>query len=161
MIELACFFMQTDAKIIVYQLIQFSPEDSWRVVLDGELMGSIDKLDGNWKQLSGEDFPEELLGSIIKLIAQQHFNQLPSALMSRWNNMIHEVILKSDQEYLVVCKPAISFKSFEGIFSKFVPGLLKDEWPVSFQVFNHDFSDDFTVLAYPVIHQDSAIACNK
>ncbi|GGE48840.1 hypothetical protein EV200_10439 [Pedobacter psychrotolerans] len=153
MIELECFFTQADTEILVYQVIQFSPEDSWRVVLDGELMGSLDKFDGNWKQLSGEDFSEELLNSLIKLIEKQHFNQLPLALTSRWNNMIHEVVAKSDQEYLVVCKSGISFKSFEGIFSKFVPGLLKDEWPISFQVFNHDFSDDFTVLAKPTVRK--------
>lgn len=161
MIELACFFTKADAEILVYQVIQFSPEDSWRVVLDGELMGSIDKFNGTWKQLSGDDFPGELFDEIVTLIEKQYFNQLPSALMSRWNNIIHEVVARSDHEYLVVCRSGVSFESFKGIFSKFVPGLLKDEWPISFQVFNHDFSDDFTVLAYPVIHHDRAIAWNK
>lgn len=149
MIVLAFFSKQTDTEMLVYQLIQFSPEDPWRLLLDGELLGSMEKSEGTWRQVSGANFPPSFFKELVAFIDQQNFNHLPLALTSRWSNLIQEVVVRSDREYLVVCKAGISFKSFEGIFSKFVSGLLKDEWPVQFNVFNHDFSDDFTVLAKP------------
>ncbi len=151
MIELEYFLSDVDATVSVYQVIQFSPDDPWRVVLDGELLGSIDKIEGSWRQLSGEDFSVQFFNEIVAFIEKQNFNNLPAALISRWNNQIQEVVTRSDQEYLVICKAGISFSSFEGIFSRFVICLLKDEWPVNFRVFSHDFSQDFSLLAKPVV----------
>lgn len=157
MIELEYFLSEANDEVLVYQVIQFSPEDPWRVVLNGELLGSLDKFEGQWRQLSGEDFANQFFIDIVKFIDKQHFNDLPSALMSRWNKQIHEVVPRSDQEYLVVCKAGIGFKSFEGIFSRFVSGLLKDEWPINFRVFSHDFSEDFTLQAKPSVWKKNAV----
>ncbi|MFD2287402.1 hypothetical protein GJU39_07525 [Pedobacter petrophilus] len=149
MIELEYFLSHAEDEVLMYQVIQFSPDDPWRVVLDGELLGSLDKVEGQWMQISGKDFSSKFFKDIVGFIDKQYFNDLPAALMSRWNKQIHEVLPRSDQEYLVVCKDGIGFKSFEGIFSRFVSGLLKDEWPINFRVFSHDFSEDFTLLAKP------------
>ncbi|MCX2586294.1 hypothetical protein [Pedobacter sp. MR22-3] len=153
MIELEFFSRKANDELLIYQMIQFSPEDPWRLLLEGELLGSMEKSEGTWHQVSGTDFSPSFLRELAAFIDQQNFNHLPLALTSRWGNLIHKVIIKSDREYLVVCKADISFRSFEGIFSKFVSGLLKDEWSVTFQVFNHDFSDDFTVQAKPTVRQ--------
>ena len=151
MIELEYFLPQAEEdEVLMYQVIQFSPDDPWRVVFNGELIGSLDKIEGKWIQVSGKDFSNQSFEDISNFIDKQNFNDLPAALMSRWNKQIHEVVPRSDQEYLVVCKDGIGFKSFEGIFSRFVSGLLKDEWPVNFRVFSHDFSEDFTILTKPV-----------
>ncbi len=151
MIELEYFLERSAGEVLVYQVIQFSAEEPWRVVFDGEVLGSLKKLEGKWKQLSGNDLPAEMVSGIVALVDGQYFNDLPTQILSRWPNLIAEVVCKSDQDYLVICKVDISFKSFQGIFSKFISGLLQDEWAVSFRVFNHDFSDDFYVEAKPVI----------
>ncbi|MGN7986254.1 hypothetical protein ACTJKC_02880 [Pedobacter sp. 22226] len=151
MIELEYFFDGENGAVEVYQLIQFGAGEPWRIVLDGELLGSLEKLQGTWRQLSGDELRTELFNGLICHINNQYFNSLPEQICSRWPNLVEKVVLKSDEAYLVICKEGISFKSFERIFSRFVPGLLKDEWVVKFQVFNHDFSDDFLLEASPLV----------
>ncbi|MBB6238260.1 hypothetical protein HDC90_002892 [Pedobacter sp. AK013] len=29
------------------------------------------------------------------------------------------------------------------MFEKFVPAMIKDEWPINFKVYSHDFEEDF------------------
>jgi len=149
MIELEYFLDRENGAVEVYQLIRFARAEPWRIVLEGELLGSIEKLQGSWGQLSGEPLSAELFGHLTRHIDSQHFNRLPEQLCQRWPKQIETVVARSDAEYLVICKAALNFKSFEGIFSRFVPGLLQDEWSVSFRVFNHDFSEDFSLLAAP------------
>lgn len=150
MIELDYFFTESDEKSSHYQLIQFSQNEPWRLVQDGELLGSLEKWNGKWKQLTGSPLSDVLLEGICKLIESQHYRQLTEQLLSRWGNVIAEVITKSDDEYLIICKERVSFRSFTSIFSKFVSTMLKDEWPVRFQLFNADFSEDFEITAQPV-----------
>ncbi|SDD14223.1 hypothetical protein [Pedobacter soli] len=150
MIELDYFFTESDEKSSHYQLIQFSQNEPWRLVQDGELLGSLEKWNGKWQQLSGSPLSDALLEGICKLIESQHYHELPVQLLSRWGNVIAEVITKSDDEYLIICKERVSFRSFTSIFSKFVSTMLKDEWPVRFQLFNADFSEDFEIMAQPV-----------
>jgi len=149
MIELECFFDGENGTVEVYQLIRFAVGEPWRVVLDGELLGSVEKMQGNWRQLSGAELKAGIFNGLTRHIDDQYFNRLPEELCLRWPNQIEKVLATSDEEYLVICKAAVSFKSFEGIFSRFVPGMLKDEWIVKFRVFNHDFSDDFLLEAKP------------
>ncbi|WP_175636391.1 hypothetical protein [Pedobacter ghigonis] len=150
MIELDYFFTQNDEKSGHYQLIQFAQNEPWRLVQDGELLGSLEKWNGKWQQLSGNPLSDALLQGISKMIESQHYHQLPAQLLSRWGNVIAEVVTKSDHEYLIICKEEVSFRSFVTIFSKFVSTMLKDEWPVSFKLFNADFSEDFELTAHPV-----------
>ncbi len=93
--------------------------------------------------------------------AQNFFNSLPQEICSRWPNLVEKVVLQSDTAYMVICKEGISFKSFERIFSRFVPGLLKDEWAIKFQVFNHDFSDDFSLNATPLVYKKETFGWEK
>jgi len=93
----------------------------------------------------GEYLSPAMVQEAGKLIDQQHYHTLPAEICARWPKLIAEVIAKTDREYVVVCKPLINFETFERIFTKFVPGLIKDEWSVDFQVYNHDFSEDFVL----------------
>ncbi len=153
MTELDYFFEGEDEGSELYQLIRFGAGEPWRIVLDGELLGSLEKLQGTWRQLSGDDLNKQLFSMLTGHIDAQNFNSLPGEICSRWPNLVEKVMFRSDAAYMVICKEGISFKSFERIFSRFVPGLLKDEWTVSFQVFNHDFSDDFSVDARPLVYK--------
>ena len=147
MTQLDYFFSHLNGNTVSYQLIQFSVSEPWRIVLDGECLGSIEKMGKDWRQLTGNDLDATFLTGITTFIESQHFNSLPDEILSRWPKLIKEVVMKSDEEYLIICKAGIHFASFERIFTRFIPGLLKDEWPVSFQVYNHDFSADFTFQA--------------
>lgn len=147
MTQLDYFFTGENEDTESYQLIQFSPSEPWRIVLDGEYLGSIEKVGKDWRQKSGKNLDTTFFTGITTFIESQHFNSLPNEILSRWPKLIQEVIMKSDEKYLVICKASIHFESFERIFTRFISGQLKDEWPISFQVYNHDFSADFTVQA--------------
>jgi len=153
MIELEYFFDGENGTVEVYQLIRFGADNAWRIVIDGELIGSLENLHGTWRQLSGDEISAALFIRLTGHIEAQYFNWLPEEICSRWPNLVEKVVLRSDADYMVICKKGISFKSFEQLFSKFIPGLLKDEWAVKFQVFNHDFSDDFLIEARPLVYK--------
>ncbi|SDG74123.1 hypothetical protein SAMN05421827_11097 [Pedobacter terrae] len=153
MTELEYFFEGENGISAVYQLICFGAGEPWKIVLDGELIGCMEKWQGTWRQQSGDELNEDLLIGITKHIDAQYFNCLPKEICSRWPNLVEKVVLRSDTAYMIICKEGISFKSFQRIFSRFVPGLLKDEWAVNFQVFNHDFSDDFSLRAKPLVYK--------
>jgi len=153
MIELEYFYDGENGAVMVYQLIQFEAGEPWRIVLDGELLGSLENPQGTWRQLSGDDLSAELFNSLTGHIDNQYFNILPEEICSRWPNLVERVVLISDAAYMVICKEGISFRSFERIFSRFIPGLLKNEWAVKFQVFNHDFSDDFLLESRPLVYK--------
>ncbi|GAA3976534.1 hypothetical protein GCM10022246_31080 [Pedobacter ginsengiterrae] len=161
MVELEYFFDGKNGVVEVYQLIRFATDEPWSIVLDGELLGSIEKLHDIWRQESGNDLSTELFNGITQHIDDQYFNSLPQEICSRWPNLVEKVVLKSDTAYMVICKEGISFKSFERIFSRFVPGLLKDEWAIKFQVFNHDFSDDFSLNATPLVYKKETFGWEK
>lgn len=150
MIELDYFFAGSYENSGHYQLIQFSVNEAWRLVQDGTLLCSLEKWDGQWQQLSGKALSAELFAGICKMIESQHYHQLSVQIIARWSNVIAEVITKSDDEYLIICKEHVGFKSFGTIFSRFIPTMLKDEWPVRFQLYNHDFSEDLALVAQPV-----------
>jgi len=151
--ELEYFLESKNGAVEVYQLIRFGAGEPWRIVLDGELIGSLENLNGTWRQLSGDTLGAELFKGLTGHIDAQYFNRLPQEICSRWPNLVEKIVSRSDADYMVICKENISFKNFEQLFSKFIPGLLKDEWSVKFQVFNHDFSDDFLLTARPLVYK--------
>ncbi len=60
MVELEYFFDGKNGVVEVYQLIRFATDEPWSIVLDGELLGSIEKLHDTWRQDSGNDLSTEL-----------------------------------------------------------------------------------------------------
>lgn len=153
MIELEYFFEGENGTVQVYQLIHFRAGEPWNVIQDGEILSTIENYDSKWRQLSGDELRAEIFKGITKHIDDQYFNRLPEEICLRWPNLVEKVLLNSDADYMVICREGINFRSFEHIFSKFVPGLLKDEWAVKFQLFNHDFSDDFLLEARPLVYK--------
>lgn len=161
MTELEYFFDDESGISVVYQLIRFGVGEPWKIVLDGELIGSMQKWQGTWKLQNCDELSKDLLIGLTGHIDAQYFNYLPHEICSRWPNLVEKVVLRSDAAYMIICKEGINFKSFQGIFSKFVPGLLKDEWSVNFQVFNHDFSDDFSLLAKPLVYKKESFGWDE
>ncbi|SER95149.1 hypothetical protein [Pedobacter rhizosphaerae] len=147
MIELDYFFPTPGGADRVIQLIQFELQEPWRLVEGDKLLGNIAKLRGEWRQVLGESLPAALVSGAGTFIDRQHYHALPAEIMARWPKLIEQVVMRSDSEFMVVCSAQVSFRTFEQIFSKYVVSLLQDEWPVTFRVYNHNFSEDFIFRA--------------
>jgi len=145
MIELVYF--DRNAVSEAYQVIQFRAGESWRIARDGELLGSVEKLNGVWRVREGSELAEELIGNIGRLIDAQHFNKLPNDIKIHWPAQVEEVIPSGDEEYLVITKPEIDFERFVKIFTAYIPHLLKDEWPVLFKLYDAGMNQDWEVSA--------------
>lgn len=144
MIELDYFTAGPDQN--VYQVIQFRAGEPWRIVDDGELLGSIEKLDGVWQVRGKTVLAADLIDGVGRLIDGQAFNLLPSAMKNRWPDEILEAIAQGDRAYLVVCKEGVHFERFEKVFRAYVPVLVKDEWEICFRVYNARMDADFELF---------------
>lgn len=151
MIELP-YFLETYQDSKVYQVIQFNPGETWQIVAGDELIGRLEKLYGLWNLSAEMEVPAGLLKGVAQLIDEQHFHQLPFDIKMHWAADVQEVLVQSDAEYLVVCKPGICFERFEKLFRGSINLLLKDEWEIRFRVYNSNMSDDFEVLTRSSIY---------
>ena len=142
MIELTYFENSTQ----LFQVIQFRAGEAWRIVHEGELLGSIIKMDGLWVANRNSILVEGLVASIGKFIDLQHFNNLPEELKSHWPMYIQQVIIQGDDQYLIVCLPEIDFSHFEKLFKTYISTLLKDRWEILFKVYDAEMSADFQLL---------------
>lgn len=145
MIELV-YFSEESEGMPAYQVIQFNPGEPWSIVDGDELIGCMKKSQGFWNLYAVAAVPDGLATGIAKLIETQHIYQLPEEIKLRWADQVQEVIAKSDQHYLVICKVDIPFSRFEKVFRNFISELVKDEWQIRFVVYNAVLSDDFEVI---------------
>ncbi|MDQ0639897.1 hypothetical protein QF042_003462 [Pedobacter sp. W3I1] len=146
MIQLDFFFNLPNGDIMHFQLIQLSRDEPWTVLDQNQVLARIAKEEEGWKQLSGKALSEEILQNIGLFIDRQQYQKLPNEIKLRWPKLVEEIIVKSDSEYMVICKPFVNFRSFEKMFEKFVPAMIKDEWVINFKVYSHDFDEDFFKL---------------
>ncbi|RZJ92842.1 MAG: hypothetical protein EOO20_00005 [Chryseobacterium sp.] len=68
---------------------------------------------------------------------------MPKLIKNRWKDFVAEVVVQSESNYLIVTKADIDFETFERIFSDFVPQLIKEEWPITFKVYDAGFNQEF------------------
>ena len=64
MIELAYRCNLPDHAKHVYTLMQYDPTQPFAFMVDGVVIGKIDKIDGTWKQVSGKDTPQDVIADI-------------------------------------------------------------------------------------------------
>lgn len=48
----------------VYTLMQYGNNEPFAYMIDGVVIGKLDKVDGNWKQVEGEQTPKEVIADI-------------------------------------------------------------------------------------------------
>ncbi|WP_146202939.1 hypothetical protein [Pedobacter paludis] len=137
----------SSADNICCQLICFGNTGPWQVLPEGEIIGILQKEQGQWTQVYLPEIEETLFREITLAIDRAGFNFLPKELLGRWPKQLREVIMQSDHEYLVVCKAEINFAAFSRIFSTYISGMLQDEWEICLKLFSHGFSMDKTVPA--------------
>lgn len=131
---------------VVYQVLQFRTGEPWRIVYAGELICSMEKLEGFWYTKGKAVVPQDLINGIGRLIDAQHFNSLPVELKMHWAGYVQEAIAQGDSQYLVVCRAGIDFERFEKIFRTYITNLVRDPWEIHFKVYNAEMSDDFEVF---------------
>lgn len=144
MIELT-YFAKGSPEDEVYQVIQFNPGEPWQLVNGDEVIGTLDNEYGLWNLRSWVKVPDGLATGIGRLIEDQHFNKLPAMICGRWPGYVQQVVMISDQEYLVICLEDIDLQRFEKIFSGSVGELVKDEWKIRFRVYDALMNNDFQV----------------
>jgi hypothetical protein len=130
----------------LFQVMQFRAGDAWRIVHNGELLGSIIKVENTWVAGRNSSLVQGLVESIGKFIDLQHFNKLPRELETHWSMYIRQVIVQGDDQYLIVCLPLVNFRRFEKVFRAYIGSLVKDRWEILFKVYNAEMSADFEVL---------------
>jgi len=131
---------------VVYQVLQFRTGEAWRVVCAGEMICSMEKLDGLWYVKGKTILPPTLVESIGRLIDMQHFNFLAAELKQHWGAYVQEAIAQGENQYLVICKEGIEFERFERLFRAYIINLVRDPWKIRFRVYNARMSEDFEVF---------------
>ncbi|MDQ1142471.1 MAG: hypothetical protein ABWZ79_06430 [Pedobacter agri] len=126
-----------------YLLLQEENHHSFLILNDDEILGQIDLSNGHWRNLADQKLDEEFVKSISKFIMAQQFLHLPKLIKNRWKDFVAEVVVQSESNYLIVTKADIDFETFERIFSDFVPQLIKEEWPITFKVYDAGFNQEF------------------
>jgi hypothetical protein len=143
MIELDFFFNLPNGDMMHLQLKQFKETKPWTVLAHDQELGSIAKDKEGWIQLSGDILSEELIHGMGLFIDGQQHQYLPDKIKLRWPTLIEEIVVKSDAEYMVICKAFVDFRAFEKMFEEFVPDMIKEEWAINFKVYSHNFDEDF------------------
>lgn len=146
MIELI-YFLKAGDLASAYFLLQSKRGEPWQVVLGDELIGLLDRSGGSWQLDSWVEVSEGLCEGLGGLVDSQHFNRLPEAISLHWPAIVREVVVVSDSEYLVICRPGIDFGRFVRLFTAYVPHLLKDEWQIVFKIYDSDMSEDIQLVA--------------
>lgn len=126
-----------------YLLLQEENQQSFLILNDDEILGQIEMINGDWRNLSDQKLDEQFVQSIGKFLIGQQFLKLPKLIKDRWPMWVEEVIVQSESIYLIVAKPNIEFHSFEKIFRDFIPQLIKDEWLICFKVYDAKFEAGF------------------
>jgi len=131
-----------------YRVISYSKTEPWIILSAGKMIGAIQKKDACWVNQIESSLPAEQIDAIGKFIDEQQFNFLPEKIKSHWRDAVQEVIMKSDESYLVICKADADFMRFKNVFSNYISQLVEDEWAVEFKVYNADFTDEFVVKVF-------------
>jgi len=146
-------FMHEDSKEIlgfkVYLLLQNQSGQPFEIWDEQKFLGKIDVLNDRWANVSSQKLDIQLIEDMGRFIDRQHYRQLPVEIKKRWPGWIGEVVVVTEEEYLVISKPYIEFAQFEKVFRNYIAQMVRDEWKMFFRVFNADFSDEFSLHLQP------------
>lgn len=128
-----------------YQLVNYLESEAWHILSGGYLIGRLQKVNNVWLSTIPTNLNQESLFEIGAFLDAHNFNHLSLKLKNHWATYIHEVIMQSDRDYLVICREDINFGRFRQLFTSFIGELTEMPWPVEFKVYNSDFSDEFLI----------------
>lgn len=135
----------TTQPFINYVLLQHNQNEPYLVLDDDEIISTIDEVEGEWKPVAESLIDQATILSIGQFIESQHYRRLPAEFKKHWPGYIEEVLVMSDEAYLLVAKANIAFERFEKIFRHYIKDLIKEEWQITFKVYNADFTAGFEV----------------
>lgn len=126
-----------------YLLMQEKCGDSFMILREDEILRELAWQNGRWLNVGEICMDQEFLQAVGRFIDVQVFSALPAVLLSRWPDDLAEVVVQSESDYLLVCKPGRDFVVFERIFREFISSLIGGEGLFSFKVFDAGFDRDF------------------
>ncbi|WP_293782761.1 hypothetical protein [uncultured Pedobacter sp.] len=151
MIQLTYLFEQEFLEDIPYQLMRAGMKDPWLVLSGCKVLGIIDKVEGNWTQIVGEDIPLLAIDKIGSLIDTQQFSWLPDLIKKQWPNYVLDVIVENLQRYEIICHKEACNQRFKQRFTLGIHALAERESALVFNVRCFQKSDSYVVIKAPAI----------
>ncbi|PWS25926.1 hypothetical protein DHW03_19020 [Pedobacter yonginense] len=136
----------SNGKIIIYTIIQQAKDSPYFFYAHDNLIGSVNKVNGDWVQISGRQALDSVIEGIGMFI-EEHINlaTLPNDIIQGWPNEVLEVDTISDEEYLIIIADNVDIIKFEIEFRDQIPELVNQEWQVKFQVAKKISDESFEV----------------
>jgi len=151
MIELTYPFKQGSLKDVFYQLMRSSMEDPWLVLSGCKVLGIIDKVEGSWTQIVGEDIPPMAIEGMGDLINMQQFSWLPNLIKKQWPKYVLDVVVENVDRYEIICHKEACPKRFQQRFTLGIHALAQRESALVFKIRCFQKSDCYEVLKAPAI----------
>ncbi|MGM9475547.1 hypothetical protein ACS5PU_03915 [Pedobacter sp. GSP4] len=127
----------------VCRLVQASVDHPWCLSEEYGPEVRLTKIRGEWKQLSGEVLPKELIRGAGAYIDRNYYESVPLQIKLRWPKLIASSVRQSPGEVMIVCTPGVNLASFRPIFCKYVSQLFREDINVALKVYSYDFTQDF------------------
>ncbi|MET0572824.1 MAG: hypothetical protein ABWZ79_15475 [Pedobacter agri] len=144
MIALDYHFKDIYGNFRHFILFQNPGDDLWCVRDENVLLARFSRLNGVWRQLSGEVLPNGFIQAAGTFIQQYYYDSVPLRIKERWPGIISTVEKKSDNEISVVCKPQVNLRTFQSIFCKHVKRIFQQDIAMNLTVYSYNFAEDFT-----------------
>lgn len=141
-------YLHTDTKqelgyqsyLIVQQAHNNKP---FMVLQDDELLGELEFKNGLWTGHVELPLTHLFIQDAGKFISQQAFFRIPPQILTKANTYVREVVVASENEIIVICRPGIDFKAFQGLFEIFTRGLMEQNDFLNYRVFDAEFDKGF------------------
>jgi len=151
MIELTYRSEQGFLEDVSYQLMRARMHDPWLVLSGCKVLGIVDKVEGSWMQIVGEDIPPMAIEGIGNLINKQQFSWLPDLIKKQWPKYVLDVIVENLQHYEIICHKEACTKRFKQRFTLGVHALAERESALVFKVRCFQKSDSYEIIKIPAI----------
>nr|WP_199156522.1 hypothetical protein [Pedobacter sp. ASV2] len=131
---------------IIYTIIQEHRNGPYFIYVQDILIGSIEKVDGNWAQTSGEEILDNIIESMGMFIQEQaNIGELPNEIKALWPKEVVAVEMISDEAYLIIIHDEIDIAKFEIEFRDQITDWVDQQGQVKFQLTKRISEESFEV----------------
>ncbi|AZA54580.1 hypothetical protein [Chryseobacterium sp. G0201] len=140
------FSWSTSGCKIIYSIIQENRNDPYFIYTEETLIGSIQKVEANWAQTSGDEILDDIIENMGMLIQEQtNIAELPDEIKALWPTEVVAVEVISDAAYLIIIGDEIDIAKFEIEFRNQITDWVDQQWQVKFQVTKRISEESFEV----------------
>ncbi|AZA54573.1 hypothetical protein [Chryseobacterium sp. G0201] len=131
---------------IIHTIIQEHRNGPYFIYVQDILIGSIQKVDGNWAQTSGDEILDDIIENMGMFIQEQaNIAKLPDEIKALWPTEVVAVEVISDAAYLIIIGDEIDITKFEIEFRDQITDWVDQQWQVKFQVTKRISEESFEV----------------